>query len=62
MAAQKTILVTTFSKNGKTETEYGHYNAVSRKRSGWELVSQKMYLCKMSEETFYKNAEDRKEI
>ncbi len=62
MPAQKTILVTTFSKNGKTETEYGHYNAVSRKRSGWELVSQKMYLCKMSEETFYNHAEDRKEI
>lgn len=62
MAAQKTILVTTFSKNGKTETEYGHYNAVNRKRAGWEMTSQKMYLCKMSEKTFYDNAEDRKEI
>jgi hypothetical protein len=62
MAAQKTILVTTFSKNGETETEYGHYNAVDRKRKGWKMTSQKMYLCKMSEETFFNHAEDRKEI
>ena len=62
MPSQKTILVTTFSKNGETETEYGHYNAVNRKRAGWEMTSQKMYLCKMSEKTFYDNAEDRKEI
>ena len=62
MAAQKTILVTTFLKNGKTETEYGHYNAVKRKRDGWETTSQKMYLCKMSEEVFFKNAEDKKEV
>lgn len=62
MAAQKTILVTIFSKNGKQETEYGHYNAVSRKRNGWEVISQKMYLCKMKEETFFNHSEERKEI
>lgn len=59
---QKTILVTTFSKNGNEETEFGHYNAVNRKRDGWTIKDQKMYLCKMTEETYFKNAEDRKEI
>lgn len=59
---QKTILVTTFLKNGDTETEYGHYNAVNRKRNGWNMTSQKMYMCKMTEETFYNNAAERKEI
>lgn len=59
---QKTILVTTFSKNGNKEIEYGHYNAVNRKRDGWKIEDQKMYLCKMDEETYFTNATDRKEI
>lgn len=62
MAAKKSILVTVFSKNGSTETVYGDYNAVVRKRNGWNIQSQKIYMCSMSDKDFYDNASERKEL
>lgn len=63
MGVTKTILVTVFKKDGNSDqTVYGAYNAVVRKRNGWAIKSQKMYKCKMSEETYYNNSTTREEI
>lgn len=62
MAAKKSILVTVFKKGADTETVYGDYNAVVRKRNGWSVQSQKIYMCTMSDKDFYDHASDRKEI
>lgn len=59
----KTILVTVFEKEGHSDqTVYGGYNAVVRTRNGWSVKTQKMYKCKMSEETYYNNSSSREEI
>lgn len=59
----KTILVTVFKKEGQSDqTVYGSYNAVVRTRNGWSVKTQKMYKCKMSEETYYNNSSSREEI
>ena len=55
--AVKTILVTIFEKSGSAdETVYGKYNAVTRKRNGWSVKSQKLYKCTMTDQTFWNNS------
>lgn len=56
MASKKSILVTVFTKNGINETVYGKYNAVTRKRQGWAITSQKLYMCTMSDATYWANS------
>lgn len=56
MASKKSILVTVFTKNGINETVYGKYNAVTRKRQGWTITSQKLYMCTMSDDTYWANS------
>lgn len=60
---RKSILVTVFKKDGHNdETVYGDYNAVTRKRNGWSVKSQKIYMCYMSEEDYYTHSTERREI
>ena len=55
--AVKTILVTIFEKSGSAdETVYGKYNAVTRKRNGWSVKSQKLYKCIMTDQTYWNNS------
>lgn len=53
MASKKSILVTVFTRSGIDETVYGKYNAVTRKRQGWTVKSQKLYMCSMSDATYW---------
>lgn len=60
---RKSILVTVFKKDGQSdESVYGDYNAVTRKRNGWSVKSQKIYMCMMSEEDYYTHATERREL
>lgn len=60
---RKTVLVTVFEKDGHAdETIYGDYNAVVRKRNGWSVKSQKIYMCTMSDEDYYTHATERREL
>ena len=60
---KKTILVTVFEKDGEDdETVYGDYNAVVRKRNGWTVKTQKIYMCSMTEQDYYTHSTERREL
>lgn len=56
MASKKSIMVTVLTRNGVDDTIYGSFNMVTKKRQGWTIKSQKLYMCTMSDATYWANS------